>query len=314
MNENDLTRLRADMQRIDDGKPLEERPARVDAPSRDELAARRKAVPGVKYTVGERVKVIGPPGHPDLGRFGRVASIFSIGSGPQMSLRLEGNPVRWIHAAPDEVEAAPYVPKSKPPQPPSPDAKAPDRERYRAPKKAPTPPPPVKVTAPKWDGLCLAKLHGLDYAGQRCDICTKVEPKPTLSEAVERHEDLERVDFAGPSTSAPIVKPPAITPPSLLKPQPDASLLGVDVEDVEHTIRDLAREPLSRDPWLEGKVAEIVINAVGEAHAGHAIALEQRDTHALEHVERWLSIASLALDVQERAQRVRRGERDEAKR
>ena len=32
--------------------------------------------------------------------------------------------------------------------------------------------------APKWSGMCPAGKHGLDYEGQRCDLCPSTETQP----------------------------------------------------------------------------------------------------------------------------------------
>lgn len=31
----------------------------------------------------------------------------------------------------------------------------------------------IKVAEPKWNGMCPARRHGLDYQGQNCDLCAE---------------------------------------------------------------------------------------------------------------------------------------------
>lgn len=35
-----------------------------------------------------------------------------------------------------------------------------------------------KAKPGRWDGMCPAGLHGLDYWGQKCDLCPPVAPLP----------------------------------------------------------------------------------------------------------------------------------------
>ena len=35
-----------------------------------------------------------------------------------------------------------------------------------------------RIARPSWNGMCPAGKHGLDYEGQRCDLCPSTETRP----------------------------------------------------------------------------------------------------------------------------------------